>query len=48
MLFELKNYWFFSIYIKSPLKHFLCPVIDFENVRGFLSVLIRRFHRGGK
>ena len=48
MLFELKNRWFFSIYIKSPLKHFLRLVMDFEKVGGFLCVLIRRFHQGGK
>lgn len=48
MLFELKNYWFFSIYIRSPLKHLLCPVMDFENVRKFLVGIIRRFHQGGK
>lgn len=48
MLFELKNRWFFSIYIKSPLKHLLRPLMDFENVRGFLVGIIHRFHQGGK
>jgi len=48
VLFELKKRWFFSICINSPLKHFLCPLMDFENVRKFLVGIIRRFHQGGK
>ena len=48
MLFELKKRWFFSICIKSPLKHLLRPLMDFENVGGFLCAFIRRFHQGGK
>lgn len=48
MLFELKKRWFFSICIKSPLKHLLRPLMDFEKVRKILVGIIRRFHQGGK
>lgn len=45
---SLKIVGFSSACIKSPLKHLLRPVMDFENVGGFLCALIRRFHQGGK
>lgn len=43
MLFELKNRWFFSICIKSPLKHLLRPLMDFENVGDFYVCLFVDF-----